>query len=162
MGSDLLLEFVWMEHGQKPNWKAGRARIKAIVDKIKETGEFPTDLDHFDSVEKVKECLTSDFKLLFDTWTEPDNYRDVVRLEFPPWDIIITGGESFGDSPTELFNAINDLSNSMVLDACGFNPDTPNYKKLLETTLDSVPKVLPALIGIDKVLDEMVEKRIKQ
>lgn len=158
MGCDFIVESIWIEKGKKPNWKAGRARIKELVAKIKETGECPTDLDHLDENEvlpRLTQCL-KDVKLGWE-----NKHRDMACLEFPPWIVLLTGGGSWGDAPNELFNEMNDLMNSGVLEACGFNPYMPNYKKLLETTLDSVPKMLPALLGVDEVLDEMIEKRLK-
>jgi len=85
--------------------------------------------------------------------------RDCTYLEFAPYRIYLTGGESWGDSPTSLFNDINDLEELGVLDACGFN-QVIDYQRILKKILKQ-KKVLPGLLGLDDDLDEMISDKLK-
>ena len=145
MGADMLIACF----SERIDFKAGHA----YIDKEDWVGRLDEDIVDEDFVSDLHGKL----KKIEDAYA--DKRRDCTFIEFAPYRIYLTGGESWGDSPTELFNDITDLENLGVLDECGFN-QVIDYRRILNKILN-LKKVLPGLLGLDEDLDEMISDKLK-
>ena len=143
MGADLeMFSVPYLRDGFTPNWQAGYDKI----DQIPEEGDRDYTRGHLD-----------DFKEMF----EGKFRRDVTVHEVGPYDVILTGGMTWGDTPTEFCDTICALSEYGILDAVGFY-DTVNWYKLFNLVLEKAgTEVLPLLIGLDPDLDKIVKEKLK-
>ena len=86
--------------------------------------------------------------------------RDDTIIRVCHLNILLTGGMSWGDDPTDLMGEINlltDIDCGSILNAIGFDQDLIDYKALLEKIL-KVKALQPLLLGLDKTLNGMLEK----
>ena len=75
--------------------------------------------------------------------------------------VMITGGMSWGGSPTDFLNTLSDLEEFDVIQACGFSTQT-DWKKLFFLVLDKAGStVLPKLMGLDPDLDIIIRAKLK-
>jgi hypothetical protein len=148
MGADLIMDSVpYIREGFEPNWKAGFEKI----DWLTKDGQILEDDQEF------LEGELDEFKDMFNG----SHRRDVTVHEIGPYDVILTGGMSWGDSPTELSSTITNLEEYGILEACGFY-DTPDYNRILGLVLDKVGvEVLPLLMNLDPDLDKIVKEKLK-
>jgi hypothetical protein len=51
-----------------------------------------------------------------------DGSRELSTIEVPGWRIYLTGGQSWGDPPTELFEDFLDFDEAGLSAAAGFDP----------------------------------------
>ena len=65
---------------------------------------------------------------------------------------------SWGDSPTELFNDINDLEAIGALDEVGFN-NVIDYKAIVKKILKQ-KTILPMLMSLDKDFDSLISRAL--
>jgi hypothetical protein len=84
----------------------------------------------------------------------------LVSLEFFPYRVWITGGESWGDAPTDLYSPVEIMNKLLVLDAVGFNPVVPDYRKMLHTIIKD-KDIQPLLLHTDTELDKLLEKEFR-
>jgi hypothetical protein len=131
------------------DWDAGRKFIRGLKEEACES---------FTKGELLKQL--KNLKLAFD-----EEHRESAVLSFGHIKVMITGGMSWGESPSNLYNTISDLENvSGILDAVGFNrEDFINYKDILMKVLGVMKesKQLPCLIHLDDKLDPMLETMLR-
>ena len=135
---------------QKLDWDAGRKFINSLNKKSLELftkGELLTQLNNLELAFKEEQ-------------------REAAVLSFGHIRVMVTGGMSWGDSPSQLYNTISDLENisAGILDAVGFNrEDFINYKEILMKVLGVLreSKQLPCLIHLDDKLDPMLETLLR-
>lgn len=151
MGADFIFWWLSLPKGQKPNWKAGEKLIESL------------DLDdpalEFGTTDISLDILLAKLKTVRQAWEGKDReggFMNVAHLQ-----ILITGGVSGGDSPTDLGNDINDLEQGGILDVCGFNLDEVDYKAIILKILKT-KEIAPLLMGVDEVLDKMIEKSLRK
>ena len=158
MGADLCLEVWYIERKKKPNWQAGHKLIDKLADEWVEKDQLPDDLDWMDDVKQARGELHGSLNTVKEGCNR--KRRDVTSIYFGKYDIYVTGGMSWGDSPTSAYNDVMMLNQLGILEACGFNPRLISHEKILNKILKN-QEILPLLIGIDKDLDAMVEKKMK-
>lgn len=128
MGAEFVLEILEIEKGRKPNWDAGLRKIKALG-KIP-YGEWPReyrecrDLDGAPrSNKRVRashvSTLKADLADLKLAWANA--LRTAAKFEICHKNIVVTGGLSWGDSPTEVYDSIKRLISAGITKAMGFD-----------------------------------------
>lgn len=134
----------------KPNWKAGEDIINSYT-------QTPPDADYLgDDLKEVKNILLSQLAEVKGAYEEGS--RELTDIVIGPYTIYVTGGMSWGDPPTDLFNYISILNTLFILDACGFNK-VIDYKLILEKILTH-KEVLPLLVGLNPDLDKMISSAL--
>jgi hypothetical protein len=139
MGADMLLWTMPLRMGEEPDWTAGAI----IVAKLEATPlkDWPEDyrdryvqgLEEAEAKAEDKAAAASaeakqrakevaDLRKALDevqqAWA--GNHREGTSIQVAGYDILVTGGLSWGDPPTELATAIDRLGMSGVEAACGF------------------------------------------
>ena len=123
MGADFIGAVMMIEQARKPDWRAGREAI----DKLAATPapNWPEayrdqweDGDPGDELRLADE-LREDLDEVETCWEEGG--RECGGLTLMGYNVLVTGGMSWGDSPTELTDQISRLDCADVLQACGFN-----------------------------------------
>jgi hypothetical protein len=123
MGSDLLLNHVWIRHGSTPDWDGLKAHIgKLTWAKIR---EHPIYGENFlnQTLKEIKAGLlekTDLIKLCFERGYY-DRATFVMRIGV--YDILVSGGDSEGDSLSEIFDVIQDWGEIPDIMKFGFYPD---------------------------------------
>lgn len=156
MGSDLILSWLSCDKDRKLNWKAGHAAIDAL-EADNEDGTLSTEGGDYS-----KECLHSDLKSLEEA--AAGKYRDASVLSIGRLNVLMTGGMSWGDSPSETYETISHLAEfSGILEAVGFDheEDLYDYRELLKKILKN-KALVPLLMGVDPFLDKLLEKKLRR
>ena len=145
-----------MDNTFKPNWNKGHSYIDNLTDKqltdVEYLGEDPDDLSN-----TIKKALHDKLNSVKDTYK---GSRELTTLEFPPYKVFLTGGVSWGDSPSDIFNDISDLDLVGVLEEVGFN-NVIDYKKIVDKILKQ-KVVLPMIMSLDKDLDALISKTLSK
>lgn len=153
MGADLLIWALTWDRSRKLNWRAGRDRVIKLLNKDQEiedaSGIILTKENVLGYIEEVKAGVEG-------------RTREGTILEILHMNVLVSGGMSWGDDPTELGNAIHELleiDNSSILQAIGFDQDNIDYKDLVKKILKNKP-ILPTLLGLDKDLDKLIAREL--
>ena len=156
MGQDMIIYTTWYpREGFTPDWAAGEALIKSLAQDQNFLDEYCYD-DDSAAAEEDWLAKLEEFKEAY-----CNGRRDMARYDMGPITVIMTGGPSWGDSPTELADLMGDLEQHEILIECGFENE-PDWKKMFQLTLEKAgSKVLPKLIGLDPHLDEIVKQKLK-
>ena len=120
MGADLLLAWFEIDAAKEPDWEAGRKRIRNLTPEDWERAErmgypvnLPADMDDIN-------CALAHIDTVKDRWE--NGGRDATTIEIRGANLLMTGGMSWGDSPTEAWDAFSDLyALPGVVAAMGFN-----------------------------------------
>ncbi len=184
MGADLLMAVLTLENdGRDPDFGAAHEELKRItLRRIKDSNISLEDA--------YPDCPLSEAKMRFeagdiegaevevddggifscdkiirylDTLEEAyaGGARDSMFITIGHLRVFITGGMSWGDSPSDTFEAISSLQQiPEIWNKLGFDNDNINYKEILEKVV-STPSTVPILTGIDPTLDKMLESRLK-
>jgi hypothetical protein len=124
MGADLLLAYVWTR-SEELDWEAGDGEIDLVrSDDIPDLNTYGSEdnqeLDDEEFIEKVVHPeLHAKLARIREAWDNPYDHREVCFDNLGPLSVLATGGMSWGDSPTELFDDIIDMP-SRVMHAIGF------------------------------------------
>lgn len=139
MGADMLLWTLPLRNGAEPDWKAG----ESVVDKLEATPlkEWPEDYrdryvqleeaeaetveDKAADAKKETEQRATEVKALRQALEDvkqawDGHHREGASIQVAGYDILVTGGLSWGDPPTELATAMDRVGLSGVESACGF------------------------------------------
>ena len=157
MGADLCMYILtWdKDSSSKLNWDAGFKAIQDIDEKIIEECSLEK-IEYITNLQYLKDSIE-------------DGNSDTACITVGHLNIMATGGMSWGESPTETFNAIAnlDILNGDefdyldILEIIGFNhSNCPDYKKLLLMVLEQ-KDILPVLLGRDDFLDKLITERLK-
>lgn len=126
MGADLIVNFVSIKRGKKINWKRGLKTISRLKNlwykELKKNPEFVPDEDVFGEgkidIERAIEILKSD---LIDLKAGVlQNRRDMTMISVGPYNIFISGGQTWGDDPTDLFSSLHRLYAFKIPKSMGF------------------------------------------
>lgn len=171
MGADLCLNILVWDEDKTLDWDAGRKTLEEYartVWKEENPDREPTEeeldttiLDDGMAYSMIKSALT-ELELCFKSGFIR---RDVNVIQFPPYYILIAGGESWGESPSEMYDILQDIfatnTEPSLCEVIGFEISPVNYKAIVEKILQA-KNVCPLLLGIDPVLDEMIAGRLKK
>ena len=133
MGADLLLSWAWTTKPDGIDFEKAREIIRAeIVDSVLGKdgvfdGEFLKRWDINDSFNDdeispadMREQLIEDTDILERLWKGEEFFRDADRITVGPVTMVITGGMSWGDSPTEFFDTLRRWGDTPAYEAAGF------------------------------------------
>jgi len=122
MGADLLVSFVTIDKEKEPDWEAGLRHVAELA--LKRCDEWPQDDPQFwggsfDPREEATQLRgqLEDLKRCFDECGS----RQIVSFEICHKRVLLAGGMSGGDGPTESWEEINRLVAAGVTKACGFD-----------------------------------------
>ena len=181
MSGDMLIESFYEELDDKhnttffsgqpnermsPGWADGHCKINDLCDQMKRDKKIDPDVMHLgdEGLGDIKDLPQVRAKLhqfLLDIQQAYTSQRgSLVALEFFPYRVWITGGQSYGDAPTDLYYPVEALNQLGVLDAVGFNPVLPNYRKMIHTIIKN-KELQPLLLHTDPDLDKLLEKEFK-
>ena len=123
MGADFIGAIVWLPNDQKPDWKAGQQAIQKLASMP--MSDWPTDFVEFwadenEDTKKAADVLQRDLECVQEHWD--DGGRESGMVCVMGINILLTGGMSYGEAPTDLMDCINRLGSADVLEACGLNP----------------------------------------
>lgn len=129
MGMDLLIAALATTSPAALDWDAGRNAIDTVdMDVLLERWpdapyHLPGAPDSYDDGElhdALRRFLRQQVDALQAAWT--DGGRDQSTLMFGPWTIWLSGGASWGDSPSDTFDAVHALSYAPEVEqAIGFS-----------------------------------------
>ena len=155
MGADLCIWSLGWPKDKKLNWKAGKKAIDALEDCQNYSKE---------ELHNYLEDIQNSFKVLPKGGVSSLS-REVVIFDCGHFWNLITGGMSWGETPTELGNAIGAFESDapQVLSAIGFDwgECMTDWKAILIKVLEHLPKHYPALLGLDDNLDPILERLLK-
>ena len=138
MGADMFIRGAWIGRHRDPDFDAMRARASSVtVEQLAETddaeafgarpflgrrADATVDLGPYvlddSTIDDVRLALTADVDEFENAWNGKD--REAAGLEIGPYYSMLTGGMSWGDSPSELYECMNRLEAGGVLQAGGF------------------------------------------
>ena len=155
MGADMLMyTATYPSEGFVPDWDKGEALIKNLAQDQGFLDEYC-----YEDAEEGYATFMDKLTEFLDVFNA--GRRDEVRENLGSITILMSGGMSWGETPTDLGDIIGDLDRYGILDACGFN-DRTNWKTLFDLVLDKAGSmVLPKLMGLDPKLDTIVKNKLK-
>ena len=167
MGADFIYYALTWVKGQKLDWNAGKAYIRKLAkDSYKEEKEEIPE----DERDLVVSCnfginyTVSDLEMYMEDvqYGIGGRRRDCNVCHLGHLEVLLTGGMSWGDSPTDLCGAMQAIWDCEGLaKAIGFNQFEYNYKEMVDKIL-SVPAVLPMIMHLDDELDKLIEPKLKE
>ena len=121
MGRELLLTSLAIPKGKEPDWNKAQESIEELIKSkgcitayFDVNGEEPQDED------TLRTWLTDLITHAKDIWK--DGWRDSYVTEniVPGWKVWVAGGDSWGDSPCDEFDLINNLLDTGLAEKAGF------------------------------------------
>lgn len=127
MGADLLIAAVWIDPEKGADWDGLKKRIKeSTLSELKDVTLYTEDekLDGDDAyLAYVKETLLEYTEAIRKYITGEDWARDITTMRIGKYMVLITGGMSWGESPTEFSDAIWEFGNIPFLNEYGVCPE---------------------------------------
>jgi len=175
MGADFLYYTLSWIKGQKLNWKAGKEHLRKLAleyQKELKEGKRPTaESNEIPEDESEWIVITDsgyDYTLgIMESYMEDleagtnNLRRDCCVTQIGHLQMLLTGGMSWGDDPTDLCTSASALSDCPGLaEAIGFNQFEHDYKKMIDKIL-TVKEILPTIMHLDPDLDKLIEPRLK-
>lgn len=125
MGADLIVQFVMLEQGKRPVWRKAKQAIRALAGK--QLSQWPEAyLDYrFGGIRVAPEQRNAEIARLEQHLTDlqrawKEGFRDTVLLEIGSKQLLLTGGPSWGDVPTESYDMFEELIAAGIVEAAGF------------------------------------------
>ncbi len=114
MGADFLCYVIGMPIGEEPRWHVSEKEMKEAAKRYKKSR------DDDSPVTDVAEDLRHRIRELRDAWG--GGYcREAAVFQRGHEKILVTGGMSWGDDPTDLSSTIQDLYDAELIDILGFD-----------------------------------------
>lgn len=153
MGADFCCEILTWDKKRKLNWNAGKKLINSL--------EYDDNQEiDFNGYTTTKDELLGFLKDIKEA--SENNRRDTSVLNILNLNMMITGGVTWGDDPSDTYSAISGLNNvNNLFETIGFNKDEIDFKGILLKLLKN-KELAPLLMGYDKYLDEMITKVLKK
>lgn len=113
MGNDLLISTLAIPTGTEPDWDAARALVAripedALVRTVEDwQGISPTCEDGADDIPACRAELVRLVDLVQEATQSEHRHLYLSEYVVPGWTVWITGGDSWGDSPSEEFDYFN-------------------------------------------------------
>jgi hypothetical protein len=129
MGQFLLLTAVAIKSGKKPDWAAAKAclqklpkkKLQALIDENVKEGDCSLDGVKPSELRKTIAGYLDEFRQAHDCESGA-----LATLNFGAWTLLLAGGETSSDDPSDLFTAMNKVPGD-VLKAAGFEwPEDSN------------------------------------
>ena len=126
MGADLLVAYLTIDCGKQPDWKAGARKITELATTALDA--WPGDYLEYRGIQQGDQSedrqayvneLEADLKAAELAWKH--DLRDAVCCDISNKVVLISGGMSWGDDPTETYTSIWRLHLSGVAKTCGFD-----------------------------------------
>jgi hypothetical protein len=124
MGADLLITALVIDQGRTPDFAAAHASIDSVTsDRVELPDEF---WDHDPETDEGIDAIRDELRAsLSDLEAALKQSRELTWLQTRGATVYLTGGLSFGDAPTELFETSSRLwAVPVVLAAAGFEVAT--------------------------------------
>ncbi len=103
MGADFLVAVLYTHKDKEPDWEAGLKALEGL-EEDEEENPVPTAKD----IEDLKNAFHN-------------SYRDAALVRIREYDVVLSGGMSWGDDPTDTFGIIVRILNyPKVWQAMGF------------------------------------------
>lgn len=121
MGADMLVAYVTIGAKKKPNFEKGFTLIaKLRATHSKDWPKEYVDATGDDEIDRITQAgiLEGDLKDLMDAYS--GCHRHAASITVAGREVILTGGLSWGDVPTDLYSALDRLLLSGAAKACGF------------------------------------------
>lgn len=115
MGEEFIAQILSMKKGKEPKWEEAKKYIRDNRKAI--TKKWNAEMEDETEYNMVKR-LIDDIDTLKRGWDTGN--RECIIFEHNGDKMLITGGLSWGDNPTETFGAISDLDRADILDILGF------------------------------------------
>lgn len=134
MGADLILGWLWTTQPEAIDFDKAKATIESAFNTLGDTKPSAEFLKRWDPGEvfeyyddddgigarAIRDYLLDDTETLRRYWTEEEYARDFDKAQLGPVTALITGGMSWGDSPTETFDLIARWGDTPAAEAAGF------------------------------------------
>lgn len=129
MGNDLLISTLAIQSDRKPDWDAARKLIPTLTAEELERAVFdwsggdpPGDENGELDIPACQKMLS---EVLDEVWAIVENgieHRHLYATPYivPGWTVWITGGDSWGDSPSDEFDLFAAFLDSGLAEAAGF------------------------------------------
>lgn len=153
MGADFITSSLIWDEDKKLNWDAGKKIIEEIFKEAEEKDEV---VETESGCEIDKDTAISSLESVEHAVKHGTRENDLINVDGHV--IFITGGMSWGESPTTLYDDIYNICIDGVLEAIGFT--TTEYSLMMKKILKK-KSLLPLLMGIDKELDKIISKKLK-
>lgn len=118
MGADMLVAVTAIPMDVEPDWHAAHLHIWR-ADAVAELDAH--DIFYDESLEDVQHQLTRDL-LELKRYFNGGYHRQFAELYVAGHCLILTGGLSWGDSPTDAYELLDRLTSAGALHAAGFDP----------------------------------------
>jgi hypothetical protein len=117
MGADTFIAALAAPRGASLDWDAAERAIRALGEK--ELERIADELGWEEGDDDVAEQLRAAVQAVREALAGGSRELDV--LEFGTWDLFLTGGLSWGDTPSDLFDVFGALQASGLAYAIGFS-----------------------------------------
>ena len=160
MGADMCIAYLVKNRKRKLNWKAGERAIKNLKYEKDENGVLVATA--CSGLDMKQETLIGYLANIEEACK--GRRRDADIIEIGGNEVLFTGGMTWGDSPSDLYDAICQLDDmdGDILGSVGFHQDED--RKDWKTVVKKILKnrtLLPTLLGLDDDLDKMISKELK-
>lgn len=128
MGADLIVAAVAIRRNTKAKWADAEVAVDRLsafdLDQAEKFGwsfegiAEETEADELDIFRNNVRAALADVK---EAW-EGRERRDTTFLDFRSWSLMLTGGMTWGDDPSELYTSLCLVLNTRILDKAGFEP----------------------------------------
>lgn len=135
MGADLIISAVAMRRDREEDQEGARrwidrqtyASLAARKDSCYEVETLLEDAEEAANTEADRdEAVRAALRSLLDEWNAAPSWRDVGQLTFGEWNILLTGGMSWGDDPTESFGTFERLIGTGLATVLGYGWPEPS------------------------------------
>jgi hypothetical protein len=121
MGANMILSAVSISKKKKPDFEKGEELIAKL--EMTPADKWPAEFtDRFNDDLKIgpmAAALRKSLEALVQAWA--GHHREAAWMNVCGRKLIVTGGLSWGDPPTDLMSDIENLLSSGVAQACGFS-----------------------------------------
>lgn len=123
MSADLLITALVLEEDREPDYEAAERAIAAVEGSdVLESDRFDEDPDEPDGLERIRAALRADLRELREAI---EGYLEIAEMNVRGATLYLTGGMSWGDGPTEVWDVIARLRSVRgVLTAAGFEHES--------------------------------------
>ena len=151
----------------KPDWSKGYWKINDLCDNMILNNKIDPDVMHLgrsgrgelEDIKKIRATLHGYLQSIEHCYENGRGSLVYIELLYR-YRIWITGGQSWGDAPTDLYYPVEMMNRLLILDKVGFNPKIPDYKKMFNVIVKE-KTLQPLLIGLDPDIDKVLEKEFK-
>lgn len=153
MSSELILRTLCWDKDSKLDWGAGFRFIEAL--------DYEDGVLEGEDGEYTLTELCAYLRALMGATSGNINNTQTYLWGIGHLKMLVTGGDSWGDSPSEFFQEWHILGELGVLPVVGFLDTIVDWKGIMCKILEST-NLIPALLHIDPALDKLIESHLKK